>query len=102
MRRDVSSAIAGKGVLIGAIATGAKDDVTTSLHARCPGVVVHGVIANAVLTGQWWTRAPEWVAAMIAIALGLAAALSVGALSPPKAAMVASGLGFAYLHINGI
>jgi serine phosphatase RsbU (regulator of sigma subunit)/CHASE2 domain-containing sensor protein len=101
-RDKLASAIRGKGVLIGSIATAAKDDVTTSIHARCPGVVVHGVIANAVLTGQWWTRAPVWVEGLFAIALGLATALAVGWTSPPKAAMVASGLAFFYLLLNGI
>jgi hypothetical protein len=102
VRRDLASEIAGKGVLIGSTATGAKDDVTTPLHARCPGAVVHGVIANAVVTGQWWTRAPMWVEGVFALGLGIATAAAVGWLTAPKAAAVSGGLAVSYLLLNGI
>jgi CHASE2 domain-containing sensor protein len=101
-RKALADAIGDKGVLIGWTATGAADVVTTSLHARCPGVVVHGVIANAVLTGNWWRTAPAWIAPAFTIALGLLAAGAVGFHSPFKAALAGVALLGGYLLLNGI
>ncbi|MGB7158052.1 MAG: SpoIIE family protein phosphatase, partial [Tepidisphaeraceae bacterium] len=101
-RKELADAIKDKGVLIGWTATGAADVVTTSLHARCPGVVVHGVIANAILTGNWWRSAPAWVAAIFTVALGLLTAAAVGYFSPFKAAIVALALLIGYLALNGV
>ena len=61
-------------MLIGSVATGSGDFLTTSLHERCPGVVAHGVIANAVLTGRWWREVPGWIAVVLILIFGLAAA----------------------------
>ena len=77
------SMIAGKGVLVGWSATGATDMVVTPLHARCPGVVVHGAIANAVLTGQWWRTAPGIVTAIFTAILGLLISFSTGRILTP-------------------
>jgi serine phosphatase RsbU (regulator of sigma subunit)/CHASE2 domain-containing sensor protein len=101
-RKELTDAIKSKGVLIGWTATGAADVVTTSLHARCPGVVVHGVIANAVLTGNWWRTAPLWIAPAFTILLGLLTAGAVGYHAPFKAALAAIALLFGYLLLNGV
>src|SRR5688500_900324 len=101
-RKELADAITNKGVLIGWTATGATDVVTTSLHARCPGVVVHGVIANAVLTGNWWRTAPLWIAPAFTILLGLLTAGAVGYHAPFKAALAAIALLFGYLLLNGV
>ena len=101
-RKELASAIGGKGVLIGWTATGAADVVTTSLHARCPGVVVHGVIANAVLTGNWWRTAPLWIAPAFTIVLGLLTAAAVGYHTPFKAAMASTALMSGYFLLNGV
>jgi CHASE2 domain-containing sensor protein len=101
-RKDLAVAIKDKGVLIGWTATGAADVVTTSIHARCPGVVVHGVIANAVITGNWWRTAPTWIAPAFTILLGLLTAGAAGYHTPFKAAMAALVLMLGYLLLNGI
>ena len=101
-RKKLSDEIKDKGVLIGWTATGAADVVTTSLHARCPGVVVHGVIANAVLTANWWRTAPLWIAPAFTILLGLLTAGAVGYHAPFKAALAAIALLFGYLLLNGV
>jgi hypothetical protein len=102
LRTELADAIKDKAVLIGWTATGAADVVTTSIHARCPGVVVHGIIANAVLTGNWWRTAPAWIAPMFTIALGLLTAAAVGFHTPFKAAMAAAVLFIGYLLLNGV
>jgi serine phosphatase RsbU (regulator of sigma subunit) len=101
-RRVLGQRLSGKLVLIGWTATGSTDMVSTSLHSRCPGVVVHGVIANAVLTGDWWHRAPSWIGPLLTAGLGLLTALAVGWLSAGRAAVAAMIIGLGYLVINGI
>ncbi|HEX4054870.1 MAG TPA: SpoIIE family protein phosphatase [Tepidisphaeraceae bacterium] len=100
-RRWLASQIAGKGILVGFTATGFQDQVSTSLHLHCPGVVVHGVIANAVLTGHWWHVAPTWVAVLLTIILGVGAATLQGRFSPPRASLLVLGLLVAYALVNG-
>jgi serine phosphatase RsbU (regulator of sigma subunit)/CHASE2 domain-containing sensor protein len=101
-RGVLADAIGGKGVLIGWTATGAVDMVTTSLHSRCPGVVVHGAIANAFLTRQWFRSAPTWITALLTLALGIGIALATGRLSPPVALTTAIIATIAYFLINGV
>jgi serine phosphatase RsbU (regulator of sigma subunit) len=97
----LKSKLSGKGVLIGYTATGFQDQVPTSLHIHAPGVVVHGVIINAVLTGNWWQVAPPWVAVMLTILFGMGAAFLQGRFHPLRASVFVLGLVFAYLLING-
>ncbi len=101
-RQTLASQLGNKGVLIGWTATSAVDFVTTSLHARCPGVVVHGAIANAVVTGQWWRTVPFWVTGMLTLILGVFIALSTGWLSPPAGVATAVGTAIIYFLINGV
>lgn len=91
-----------KAVLIGWIATGVSDIVPTSLHARCPGVVVHGAIFNAIMTGNFWRFAPEWITLTITLGLGAITALLVGLLTPSRAIAAVIVLAAIYLAINGI
>ncbi len=100
-RRWLAKQIGGKGVLVGFTATGFQDQVSTSLHLHCPGVVVHGVIANAVLTGRWWRVAPPWVTVLITILLGLGAAALQGRFSPMRASLLVLALLTAYAAVNG-
>ncbi|MGD0389404.1 MAG: CHASE2 domain-containing protein [Tepidisphaeraceae bacterium] len=100
-RRWLASQIGGKGVLIGFTATGFQDQVSTSLHLHCPGVVVHGVIVNAVLTGHWWRMAPAWVTVLLTILFGMAAAVVQGRLQPLRASFLVLLLLLGYALFNG-
>lgn len=100
-RRWLSAQIGGKGVLVGFTATGFQDQVSTSVHLRCPGVVVHGVIASAVLDSRWWRMVPQWVTVLLTIVLGMSAAAVQGRFPPLRAAFIVGGILAAYLLING-
>ncbi len=100
-KQVLSSLVKGKGVLIGSTATG-MDLVSTPLHARCPGVVVHGAIANALLTRQWWRTAPFWITAILTILLGLSISLATSYLSPINAVFTAITTLVVYFGINGL
>jgi CHASE2 domain-containing sensor protein len=102
MRAALAKSVRDKGVLIGWTATGAVDMVTTPLHARCPGVVVHGAIANAVVTGQWWRTAPFWVTGLLTVFLGVFIALATGWLSPHAGVVTAIATAIIYFLINGV
>ena len=100
-RQWLASQIAGKGVLVGFTATGLTDFVSTSLHLHCPGVVVHGVIVNAILTNYWWTSAPRWFAVLLTILFGMSAAAIQGRFPPLRASFFIFAILLGYLLING-
>jgi len=100
-RKWLASEIAGKGVLIGFTATGSQDQVSTSIHQHCPGVVVHGVIINAVLTGRWWRVFPQWITLLLTIVFGMSAAAIQGRFQPLRAWVMILALLLAYGLING-
>jgi len=100
-RQWLASQITAKGVLVGFTATGLTDLVSTSLHLHCPGVVVHGVIVNAVLTNNWWKVVPESVTIFITILLGMFAATIQGRFQPLRASFFISAMLLGYLLING-
>ena len=100
-RAWLASQIAGKGVLVGFTATGLTDLVSTSLHLHSPGVVVHGVIVNAILTNNWWKVVPEWLTVLITILLGMSAATIQGRFQPLRAGFFIFAVLLGYLLING-
>jgi serine phosphatase RsbU (regulator of sigma subunit)/CHASE2 domain-containing sensor protein len=92
----------GRAVLVGWTNTAQVADVVpTSLHAECPGVIVHGVIFNAILTNHFWHRVPPWVDVLMTVLLGLAATFLASRLSPAQALLSAILLGGLYATING-
>jgi class 3 adenylate cyclase/CHASE2 domain-containing sensor protein len=101
-RAELKSAVKDKAVLIGLISTALTDIVSTSLHDRCPGVIVHGAIFNGIMTHHLWRRLPWWITAAVAGILGLATAVATARLSPAKALLAAIVLAGAYLLVNGI
>jgi serine phosphatase RsbU (regulator of sigma subunit)/CHASE2 domain-containing sensor protein len=101
LRLNLASKLSGKGVLMGWTAEDEFDVVNTSIIARCPGVVVHGVIAQAVLSGRWWKRSPDWLGVILVLALGLAATVFVARLQPLRGFLASLLLVVAYLLING-
>jgi class 3 adenylate cyclase len=92
-----------KAILIGWTATAQTfDEVATSIHAKCPGVVVHGVIFNGIMTGEMWRRAPAWLDSGIILLMGLVTTLLATQLSPARALLAAMTLAAIYAGINGI
>ncbi|HTL31402.1 MAG TPA: SpoIIE family protein phosphatase, partial [Tepidisphaeraceae bacterium] len=102
LRKELADRIAGRGVLVGWTATSAVDLVTTSIHPRCPGVVVHGVIANSIITNNWWTRAPYWVTVLLIITMGMITAVITGRDVPLRASIFTLLLAIGYVLLNGI
>jgi class 3 adenylate cyclase/CHASE2 domain-containing sensor protein len=70
LRQQLRKELSGKSVLVGMIDTGGTDFRTTPLHQQCPGVVVHGVITSAILTGDFLHRTPGWVSMLLTIFVG--------------------------------
>ncbi len=91
----------GKAVFIGWTATGVLDFYPTSLHAKCPGVVIHGTVFNGIMTGRMWERMPDGVTALFTVLLGAAVTIFVAALTPLRAAISTISLAAAYYLFNG-
>lgn len=93
----------GRAVLIGWNATGqVANEVATSLHNKCPDVVVHGVILNAIMTGRMWWRVPPWINAGAVLLMGGLTTALLGRLSPARALIWTLLLGFLYTAVNAI
>lgn len=102
-RTDLNAILEGKAGLIGWISVGALADyVPTSLHPRCPGVVVHGAIYNAIMTNNFLWRKPYWVTFCIAMFLGLVATVLVSWFSSWKSIIMCMVLAIGYVLFNGI
>ena len=101
-RARLRSVFQDKAVLVGWTATGViADFLPTSLHPRCPGVVLHGVVFNQIMTGEVWKTMPRWVTLLVTVAVGLLATAAVSFLSPSRALAAALVLLAAYLLLNG-
>ena len=103
IRGFLADAFHDKAVLIGFIDTSSTTDtVSTPIHSRCPGVVVHGVLFNAIMTGEVWRHAPQWASLLVTLALGLATTGVVIVLPPVRALAACVGLAISYAVINGV
>ena len=102
-RAALSAALKDKAALVGWIATAAVADfVPTSLHDKCPGVVVHGAVYNGIMTGEMWRRIPWGVTAAVTFMLGIATAALTGYLAPVPAALASLALFAGYALLNGV
>ncbi|MCC6580211.1 MAG: adenylate/guanylate cyclase domain-containing protein [Phycisphaeraceae bacterium] len=102
-RRQLREHLGGKAVLIGWTGTGvAADFVPTSLHTKCPGVVVHGAVFNALMTGDLWRAAPAWTGLLLTLGLGLAATAMVARFAPIAALLSCLTLALGYAAVNGL
>ncbi len=101
-RKELREQLEGRAVMIGWTAAGKVDFKPTSLHAKCPGVVVHGAIFNGILTGDILSRAGHWVTLLITLIVGLLATAAAALLAPIRALLAAVFLGGAYWVINGV
>jgi adenylate cyclase len=86
---------------MGGTATGLLDARPTSLIFSCPGVVIHGAIFNAIMTGKMWRVAPGYVAWLITLAAGLLTGLLISNFSPLRAFFASAILILSYLAFNG-
>jgi class 3 adenylate cyclase len=100
LRQSLREELNGKAVLIGSIETGGTDYRTTPLHQECPGVVIHGVIANAILTGDFLHRAPAWVSLLLTIVVGVLVTVVSAYFPGGKALILAAGIVAAFLLLN--
>lgn len=94
--------INGRAVMIGWVATGHTDVVPTAIQANCPGVVVHGLNFNAIVTEDFWRHAPQWVTSLITLLIGILMTAANGFLRASIATLSAVLLGAGYLLINGL
>lgn len=101
-RQELSTELKGRAVLVGLTSTSSSTDVvSTSLHDRCPGVVVHGAIYNAIMTRRFWTFAPQWLTPLITLLLGASTAFIAAWLTPTRASLAAAAILAAYVGFNG-
>lgn len=100
-RAELGNLVRGKAVLIGTTATAAGDVVRTALHQTCPGVVLHGAVFNAIVTGHFKRPAPGWLDGMLVLAFGILTTIIVIRLSPRAAFACTLALTLAYALING-
>jgi adenylate cyclase len=99
---ELRTDLGGKVILLGGTATSLGDIVPTSVHPQCPGVVVHGAVLNALLTGNFWTAAPGWVTGLVTLCMGLAVTGAKVRLGPWPALAVTVGLVGGYAVVNGL
>jgi class 3 adenylate cyclase len=101
-RQQLKDRIQGRAVLIGWAASGGIDFFPTPIQPRCPGVVIHGMVFNAIMTGEFWRQAPKWVTTFITILIGLLVTAANGFFKPSIALIAAVVLAILYLLINGL
>ncbi len=102
-RDELRQQLGGKALLMGWTAVGAlADQVPTSLHPRCPGVVVHGAVFNAILTGEFWYAVPWHVTGLITVFMGLLTTAIVAWLTPWRALLASIVVGAGYALLNGL
>jgi class 3 adenylate cyclase len=101
-RQYLKDQINGRAVFIGRTASGMLDLFPTAIQPVCPGVVIHGMAYNAIMTGEFWRHAPHWVTFLITVAIGLAVTAANGFLKPSGALGVTAALAVVYLLVNGL
>jgi class 3 adenylate cyclase/CHASE2 domain-containing sensor protein len=100
-RGELRRKLNGRALFLGGVATSLLDLRPTSLDFGCPGIVIHGAIFNAIMTGKMWRVAPRYVAWIITIVAGLLTGLLVSTFSPLRAFLGSAVLIGGYLAFNG-
>ena len=101
-RRLIYDRLHGKSIIFGWVASSViADFVATPLHNRCPGPVVHGVVFNAIMTGELWRVAPPWATTLATLTAGLLTTLFVVHRAPPAALALTLLLAAIYVVFNG-
>ncbi len=100
-RAGLRAALHGKAIFFGGTATSLSDIRPTALFGATPGVLVHGAVFNAILTGKMWRQTPaSWGLALTAAA-GLATLMLTMWGSPGLAFLGSFAVGVGYLAFNG-
>jgi class 3 adenylate cyclase/CHASE2 domain-containing sensor protein len=100
-RLALKTQLQGKAIFVNWTAEGRGDYYPTSLHPLCPGAVIQSSIVNGILTREMWWRLPQWVTALITLAVGMLTTLLVALLPPWRALICTMGVQLAYLMVNG-
>ena len=102
-RARLRAQLEGKAALVGWIAVGAiADRVPTPLYPTCPGVVAHGAVFTALMTGQFWRRAPGWIGGAPTARVGVLATAAVARLAMVRALLATGLLAVGYTLFNGV
>lgn len=101
-RAVLRSVVEGKSILIGWAATGEVDFYPTAIHAYCPGVVLHGVVFNGVMTGELWRALPNWVSVVVGLGVGLIMTLGIAKLSSGVWGALAFVLGAGFALVDAL
>lgn len=101
-RRLIYKSLHDKSVIFGWVASSViADFIATPLHNRCPGPVVHGVVFNAIMTGELWRAAPPWATPLATLLAGLLTTTFVISRPPPTALVLTLLLAAIYVILNG-
>jgi class 3 adenylate cyclase/CHASE2 domain-containing sensor protein len=101
-REELLRDFKGKTLLVGSTATSSTDLVPTPLHGRCPGVLVHGMVYNGIVSGEMWTHWPRWPSFAVALVMGLLISWFVAAMPPWASVLSSFSLLAAFLLIDGL
>lgn len=100
--KEVRDRVRDKLCFIGATFTGvAADFVPTPLDPLTPGVVVHAVVADMVLSGRYLRFAPAWSTYALIVCLGIASTLAAASLTPVRSTLLALAIFLGYLALAG-
>ena len=100
LRDELRLKTEGKAVIVGWTAVGRLDIVQTSLHTRCPGPIVHGVVFSALMTGDFWRQASPWVTRGFTFLIGLIATAIAVRFHPFTALISSIALVVGYICLN--
>jgi adenylate cyclase len=100
-RTELYAKLHGHAIFFGGTATGLLDLRPTSLIGECPGVVIHGAIYNAVLTGKIPRVVDPDIDHAITAVIGIFTLLIVLRLAPLFAFIASLTLALGYLAFNG-
>ena len=97
---ELRTAVSGKTILLGGTATALGDEDPTPIHPKCPGVVIHGVVFDAIYGNHFWQTAPPWITLVITLLAGFSITWIVMRLDALRALGLTFIIAVSYLLIN--
>ncbi len=101
LRRDLYGQLHDKAIFFGGTATSLSDLRPTALFGSTPGVLIHGAVFNAILTGKMWRQVPSAWGVWLTLAAGILTLVLAMSASPGFAFLGSIAIGFGYLAFNG-